>query len=104
MATEAFHVTIMKKKLVVLTGAGKCREWYKTFRDTMVFGKDIMFKTSTPEGWNKNQLWFLIFIIKTKTTQRSPTQFGHQILAELEAHFDVFVITQNVDDLRTRRK
>jgi NAD-dependent deacetylase len=27
---------------------------------------------------------------------------AHQILAELEAHFDVYIITQNVDDLHER--
>jgi NAD-dependent deacetylase len=27
---------------------------------------------------------------------------GHQILAELESHFEVYVITQNVDDLHER--
>jgi NAD-dependent SIR2 family protein deacetylase len=38
-------IIMMKKKLVVLTGAGISAEsGIKTFRTAMAFGKDIMFK------------------------------------------------------------
>jgi NAD-dependent SIR2 family protein deacetylase len=42
----------MKKKLVVLTGIS-AESGIKTFRD-MAFGKGIMFKIATPEGWRNN--------------------------------------------------
>jgi NAD-dependent deacetylase len=39
---------------------------------------------------------------RRKTIERSRTQRSTQILAELENHFDVHIITQNVDDLHER--
>ena len=47
----------MKKKLVVLTGAGISAEsGIKTFRDSdgLWEGHDVM-EVATPEGWRKNQ-------------------------------------------------
>jgi NAD-dependent SIR2 family protein deacetylase len=39
---------------------------------------------------------------RRKQLKEVQPNLAHQILAELEAHFDVFVITQNVDDLHER--
>jgi NAD-dependent SIR2 family protein deacetylase len=44
----------------------------------------------------------LIFIIKDENSSKKYTNLAHQILVELEAQFDVFIITQNVDDLHER--
>ncbi|WP_339919839.1 NAD-dependent deacylase [uncultured Flavobacterium sp.] len=95
----------MKKKLVVLTGAGISAEsGIKTFRDSdgLWEGHNVQ-DVATPEGWNKNPALVLDFYNqRRKQLKEVQPNLGHQILAELEAHFDVFIITQNVDDLHER--
>lgn len=95
----------MKKKLVVLTGAGISAEsGIKTFRDSdgLWEGHNVM-EVASPEGWKKNPEFVLDFY-----NQRRRQLFdvhpnaGHHILAELETDFEVFIITQNVDDLHER--
>ena len=96
---------MMKKKLVVLTGAGISAEsGIKTFRDSdgLWEGHNVQ-DVATPEGWNKNPALVLDFYNqRRKQLKEVQPNLGHQILAELEAHFDVFIITQNVDDLHER--
>lgn len=95
----------MKKKLVVLTGAGISAEsGIKTFRDSdgLWEGHDVM-EVATPEGWRKNQELVLEFYNKRRQQLKEvKPNLGHQILAELEQDFDVHIITQNVDDLHER--
>ena len=95
----------MKKKLVVLTGAGISAEsGIKTFRDSdgLWEGHDVM-EVATPEGWHQNQELVLDFYNKRRRQLKEvQPNLGHQILAELEKHFDVYIITQNVDDLHER--
>ncbi|WP_343695203.1 NAD-dependent deacylase [Flavobacterium sp.] len=95
----------MKKKLVVLTGAGISAEsGIKTFRDSdgLWEGHDVM-EVATPEGWHKNQDLVLDFYNKRRQQLKEvQPNLGHQILAELEKDFDVYIITQNVDDLHER--
>jgi NAD-dependent deacetylase len=95
----------MKKKLVVLTGAGISAEsGIKTFRDSdgLWEGHNVM-DVATPEGWYKNQELVLDFYNqRRKQLKEVLPNPGHQILAELENDFDVYIITQNVDDLHER--
>ncbi len=95
----------MKKKLVVLTGAGISAEsGIKTFRDSdgLWEGHDVM-EVATPEGWFKNQELVLDFYNKRRQQLKEvKPNLGHIILAELEKDFDVYIITQNVDDLHER--
>ncbi|OXA77545.1 NAD-dependent deacetylase [Flavobacterium aquidurense] len=95
----------MKKKLVVLTGAGISAEsGIKTFRDSdgLWEGHDVM-EVATPEGWRKNQELVLDFYNKRRQQLKEvEPNLGHKILAELEQDFDVHIITQNVDDLHER--
>ena len=95
----------MKKKLVVLTGAGISAEsGIKTFRDSdgLWEGHDVM-EVATPEGWRENQELVLDFYNKRRQQLKEvKPNLGHQILAELEQEFDVHIITQNVDDLHER--
>ncbi|KAF2332486.1 SIR2 family NAD-dependent protein deacylase [Flavobacterium daemonense] len=95
----------MKKKLVVLTGAGISAEsGIKTFRDSdgLWEGHDVM-EVATPEGWYKNQELVLDFYNKRRQQLKEvKPNLGHIILAELEKDFDVYIITQNVDDLHER--
>jgi NAD-dependent deacetylase len=95
----------MKKKLVVLTGAGISAEsGIKTFRDSdgLWEGHNVM-DVATPEGWYKNPSLVLDFYNQRRQQLKEvePNK-GHQILAELENDFEVFIITQNVDDLHER--
>ncbi|MFV8269741.1 SIR2 family NAD-dependent protein deacylase [Flavobacterium sp. GT2N3] len=95
----------MKKKLVVLTGAGISAEsGIKTFRDSdgLWEGHNVM-DVATPEGWHKNPALVLNFYNqRRKQLKDVQPNLGHLILAELEDYFDVFIITQNVDDLHER--
>ena len=90
------------KKLVVLTGAGISAEsGIKTFRDSngLWEGHNVL-DVATPEGWHKNQELVLDFYNQRRRQlhQVIPNN-GHRILAELEDYFEVYIITQNVDNL-----
>ena len=95
----------MKKKLVVLTGAGISAEsGIKTFRDSdgLWEGHNVN-DVATLEGWHKNPALVLDFYNqRRKQLKEVQPNLGHIILAELENEFDVFIITQNVDDLHER--
>ncbi len=95
----------MKKKLVVLTGAGISAEsGIKTFRDAngLWEGHDVM-EVASPEGWHKNNALVLDFYNqRRKQLQQVSPNLGHLVLAELESHFDVYIITQNVDNLHEK--
>lgn len=95
----------MKKKLVILTGAGISAEsGIKTFRDSdgLWEGHDVM-EVASPQGWHKNQELVLDFYNKRrKQLKEVVPNLGHETLAELETDFDVYVITQNVDNLHER--
>jgi NAD-dependent deacetylase len=93
------------KKIVVLTGAGISAEsGIKTFRDAdgLWEGHDIM-EVASPIGWRKNAELVLDFYNKRRAQLLTvkPNE-AHEILAELEEHFDIHIITQNVDDLHER--
>jgi NAD-dependent deacetylase len=93
------------KKLVVLSGAGISAEsGIPTFRDSdgLWEGFDVM-EVATPEGWQKNPGLVLEFYNqrRKRALEVKPNR-GHEILAELEKHFDVTVVTQNVDNLHER--
>jgi NAD-dependent deacetylase len=93
------------KKIVVITGAGISAEsGIKTFRDAdgLWEGHDIM-EVASPIGWNKNPELVLDFYNKRRAQLLTvrPNK-AHEILAELEEHFDIHIVTQNVDDLHER--
>ncbi len=95
----------MKKKLVILTGAGISAEsGIKTFRDAggLWEGHDVM-EVASPQGWHKNQELVLDFYNQRRKQLLEVTpNLGHLVLAELEADFDVHIITQNIDNLHER--
>ncbi|HKK76259.1 MAG TPA: Sir2 family NAD-dependent protein deacetylase [Saprospiraceae bacterium] len=93
------------QKVVVLTGAGMSAEsGIKTFRDhDGLWENHDVTKVASPEGWAKNRDLVLDFYNKRRAqlTEVKPNA-GHKGLVELEEHFDVQIITQNVDDLHER--
>lgn len=90
------------KKIVVLTGAGISAEsGLKTFRDSngLWEGHDVM-EVATPQAWAANRALVLEFYNqRRKQAQEVNPNEGHLALAELEHHFEVSIVTQNVDSL-----
>ncbi len=95
----------MKKKLVILTGAGISAEsGIKTFRDAdgLWEGHDVM-EVATPEGFKKNPNLVLDFYNQRRRQLKEvKPNAAHIGLAELEKDFDVTIITQNVDNLHEK--
>ncbi|TCC90490.1 NAD-dependent deacylase [Pedobacter frigiditerrae] len=95
----------MKQRLVVLTGAGISAEsGIKTFRDTdgLWEGYNVM-DVATPEAWDRNPALVQEFYNeRRKQVLSAKPNEAHLMLAELEEHFDVQIITQNIDDLHER--
>jgi NAD-dependent deacetylase len=93
------------KKLVVLSGAGISQEsGIPTFRDSNGLWEGFRVEdVASPEGWDKNPAVVLDFYNqrRKKALEVKPNR-GHEILAELEKHFEVTVVTQNVDNLHER--
>lgn len=95
----------MKKKLVVLSGAGISAEsGISTFRDSDGLWENHRIEdVASPEGFARNPQLVLDFYNKRRQQLKEvhPNK-AHEILAELESDFDVYIITQNVDDLHER--
>jgi NAD-dependent deacetylase len=95
----------MKKKLVVLTGAGISAEsGLKTFRDSdgLWEGYDIN-EVATATAWRKNpELVLEFYNMRRQSVREAQPNAAHIALAELEKDFDVHIITQNIDDLHER--
>ncbi len=93
------------KKIVVLTGAGISAEsGIKTFRDSdgLWEGHDVM-EVASPEGFTKNPTLVLDFYNQRRRQLLSVTpNEAHKSLLSLEKHYDVHIVTQNVDDLHER--
>lgn len=92
-------------KIVVLTGAGISAEsGLKTFRDSDGLWEGYhIHDVATPEAWERNPGLVQEFYNERRrqVLAAQPNQ-AHQILAELEANFDIEIITQNIDDLHER--
>lgn len=89
----------------MLTGAGISAEsGIRTFRDSdgLWEGHDVM-EVASPQGWTKNKELVLDFYNQRRKQALTalPNQ-GHLTLAALEEHFDVTIITQNVDNLHEK--
>ncbi len=95
----------MKRKLVVLSGAGMSQEsGIRTFRDMGGLWEEYdVAEVATPEAWERNpELVMKFYNDRRKQLYECKPNAGHLGLAELEQDFDVQIITQNVDDLHER--
>ena len=94
-----------EKNLIVLTGAGVSAEsGLKTFRDSdgLWMGYDV-YEVASPQGWQKNKELVLDFYNqRRKEVAKALPNAAHAAIAELEKHFNVTIITQNIDDLHER--
>ena len=103
--TDKNSIMKINKTLVAITGAGISAEsGIKTFRDSdgLWENHDIT-EVASPEGWQKNRELVLEFYNQRRRQlhEVQPNK-AHRILADLEQHFDVQIITQNIDDLHER--
>ena len=93
------------KKIVVFTGAGVSADsGLSTFRDADGLWANYRIEdVCTPEALARNRSLVIEFYNKRRkellSTEPNP---AHYAIAELEKHFDVQVVTQNVDDLHER--
>ncbi len=95
----------MKKKLVILSGAGMSAEsGISTFRGSGgLWDKYPVEQVATPEGYARNpELVIDFYNERRKQLSEVNPNRGHEIIAELEKEMDVTVITQNVDNLHER--
>lgn len=95
----------MKKKLVVFSGAGISAEsGVKTFRDSNgLWENHKIEEVASPEGFARDPKKVLDFYnARRRQLKEVRPNEAHLILAELEAYFDVTIITQNVDDLHEK--
>lgn len=95
----------MKKKLVILSGAGMSAEsGISTFRDAGgLWDRYPVDQVATPEGYARNpELVINFYNERRKQLLTVKPNRGHEIIAELEKDMDVTVITQNVDNLHER--
>ena len=95
----------MKKKLVVLTGAGMSAEsGISTFRDSDgLWEKYRVEDVATPEGFAADpELVLNFYNQRRRELLNTKPNAGHIGLAELEKEFDVRIITQNIDNLHER--
>lgn len=93
------------KNLVILSGAGMSAEsGISTFRDAGgLWDKYPVEQVATPEGYARDpELVIHFYNERRKQLLDVRPNRGHELLAELEKHFNVTVITQNVDNLHER--
>lgn len=94
-----------KKKIVVFSGAGMSAEsGIKTFRDTGGLWEEYKIEdVATYDAWERNRELVLDFYNqRRKQVMDAKPNEAHVLVAELQNHFDVQVITQNIDDLHER--
>lgn len=98
-------MTSSKQHLVVLTGAGISAEsGLKTFRDSdgLWMGYNI-YEVASPQGFKANPGLVLDFYnMRRRDVASAKPNAAHVGLADLEKHFEVTIITQNIDDLHER--
>ena len=93
------------KRIVVLSGAGVSAEsGVRTFRDNDgLWNNHRIEEVATPEAWLHNMDLVLEFYNqRRKQLYEVEPNPAHMALVKLEKHFDVQIITQNVDDLHER--
>lgn len=95
----------MKKKLVVLTGAGVSAEsGVATFRDSNGLWENFKVEdVASIEGWYRNPEVVLDFY-NARRAQLATVKpnAAHHAIAQLESDWEVTVVTQNVDNLHER--
>lgn len=95
-----------KPKILFITGAGISAEsGIQTFRDS----KDGLWENykidevCTPQAWDKSPEVVLSFYNeRRKQCLSCQPNLAHKLISKLEEHYEVIIVTQNVDDLHER--
>lgn len=94
-----------KKRLVVSTGAGISAEsGITTFRDAGGLWENYpVMQVASAEGFRRDpELIHRFYNERRKALVNALPNAAHKALVDLEKDFDVYIITQNVDDLHER--
>ena len=97
-----------KKNILILTGAGISAEsGVRTFRDYGGMWNDYKVEdVATIQAWNKSKAQKAIIMdfynMRKDEMKSAEPNAGHFALVELEKHFNVTIVTQNVDDLHEK--
>lgn len=94
-----------KAKLVISTGAGMSAEsGIKTFRDAGGLWENYpVMQVASADGFRRDpDLIHRFYNERRKELVKALPNAAHKALADLEKDYDVYVITQNVDDLHER--
>ncbi|MDE6125908.1 MAG: NAD-dependent deacylase [Muribaculaceae bacterium] len=95
----------MKKKLVISTGAGMSAEsGISTFRDAggLWENYDVM-QVASHDGYVRDpELVHRFYNARRRDLLKAEPNAGHLGLVDLEKDYEVYIITQNVDDLHER--
>ncbi len=93
------------KRVVIFSGAGVSHDsGIATFRDSDGLWASYRIEdVCTPEALRNNRAQVIEFYnIRRKELLSKEPNAGHHAIVELERHFDVEVVTQNIDDLHER--
>lgn len=96
---------IRTNKIVVFTGAGISAEsGIKTFRDSDGLWENVPVElVASPSGWHHDPALVLDFYNQRRNEIfAAQPNAAHLAIAELEKHFEVVIITQNIDNLHER--
>jgi len=94
-----------KKNIVVHTGAGISAEsGIPTFRDhDGLWQKYDMMELASPQVWAKDfKLVLEFYNVRRKKVREAQPNAAHLALVELETLYNIFIITQNVDNLHEK--
>jgi NAD-dependent deacetylase len=94
-----------RKKIAVLSGSGISAEsGLPTFRDSNGLWRTYAWEeVASPAGWKKNPALVLEFYNERREAAwKAKPNAAHYAIGELEKHYDVVVITQNIDELHER--
>ncbi len=92
-------------RIVIFSGAGMSAEsGISTFRDTGGLWEQYRIEdVATPEAWAKNPEKVQQFYnLRRKQIIETQPNKAHHLIAKLEQKHEVFIITQNIDDLHER--
>jgi NAD-dependent deacetylase len=94
-----------KKHIVILTGAGVSAEsGIRTFRDgDGLWEQHNIEDVASPEAWRRNpELVLRFYNERRKQILNTTYNKAHELMAKLESHYKVSIVTQNIDDLHER--
>lgn len=98
-------MTKTEQHVVVFTGAGVSAEsGLHTFRDAGGLWEQYpVYEVATPAAWKKDRQKVLHFYnLRRQQVRQAQPNAAHTALAKLQEHFQVSIITQNIDDLHER--